>query len=283
LRITPGLRHTIRMAISRNWQDLAWTDFAALPGDAIAVLPVAAVEQHGPHLPVSVDATINAGILARALDLAPPALTVLALPMQSVGLSVEHVRFPGTLTLSAETLIALLVEIGRSVRRAGVRRLVFLNSHGGQPQAIDLAARQLRADGLFAVNCHWGRLGKPPGVTIDPLERRHGFHGGLVETSLMLHLRPDLVRMEHATDFRSAWIAEEARFSVLTPEGAIGFGWETQDLNEAGALGNAAAATAAIGEAILEHAAARLVQLWDEVRRLDVVEWMRAGPGPIAP
>jgi creatinine amidohydrolase len=266
------------MAVSRYWQDLAWTDFAGLPPDAVAVLPVAAVEQHGPHLPVSVDATINAGILARALERAPPELTVLALPMQSVGLSVEHVRYPGTLTLSAETLMAVLAEIGASVRRAGLRRLVFLNSHGGQPQAIDLVARKLRADGLFAVNCHWGRLGLPPSVTLDPVEQRHGFHGGLVETSLMLHLRADLVRMDQATDFRSAWIAEEARFSVLTPEGAIGFGWETQDLNEAGALGNAAAATPAMGGAILDHAAERLVQLWTEVARLDVETWMRTGP-----
>jgi creatinine amidohydrolase len=263
---------------TRHWQDLAWTDFAALPADTVAVLPVAAIEQHGPHLPVSVDATINAGILTRALELVPPDRCVLALPMQSVGLSVEHVRFPGTLTLSAETLLAVLTEIGRSVLRAGIRRLVFLNSHGGQPQVLDLAARALRADGLFAVNCHWGRLGLPPSVALDPTEQRHGFHGGLVETSLMLHLRPDLVRMDHATDFRSAWIAQEERFSVLTPEGGIGFGWETQDLHPAGALGNAAAATTETGLAILEHAAARLVQLWDEVRRLDVAKWMCEGP-----
>jgi creatinine amidohydrolase len=242
------------MAVSRHWQDLAWTDFAALPADAVAVLPIAAIEQHGPHLPVSVDATINAGILDRALALVPPARAVLALPMQSVGLSVEHVRYPGTLTLSAETLMAVLVEIGRSVRRAGLRRLVFFNSHGGQPQVIDLAARRLRADGLFAVNCHWGRLGLPPGIALDPVEQRHG------------------------SDFRSAWIAEEARFSVLTPEGAVGFGWETQDLSPAGALGNAAAATADMGAAILEHAATRLALLWEEVRRLDVDTWMRAGP-----
>jgi creatinine amidohydrolase len=261
--------------MSRHWQDLTWTDFATLPADAVAVLPVAAIEQHGPHLPVSVDATINAGILARALDVAPPDLTVLALPMQSVGLSVEHVRYPGTLTLSAATV---LTEIGRSVRRAGVQRLVFLNSHGGQPQAIDLAARQLRADGLFAVNCHWGRLGLPDSVTLDPVEARHGFHGGLVETSLMLHLRPDLVRMAHAIDFRSTWLEHEAALSVLTPEGGVGFGWETQDLHPAGALGDASAATAALGAAILEHQAARLALLFEEVRRLNIDAWLRTGP-----
>ena len=107
------------MTVCRNWQDLAWTDFRSLPDDTVAILPVAAVEQHGPHLPVSVDATINAGLLARALELLPDDATVLALPMQSVGLSVEHVRFPGTLTLSAETLIAVLTEIGRSVGSRG--------------------------------------------------------------------------------------------------------------------------------------------------------------------
>src|SRR5271155_5206200 len=114
------------MTLTRYWQDLTWPDFRLLPDDAVAILPVAAVEQHGPHLPVSVDATINAGILARALELVPADATILALPMQSVGLSVEHIRFPGTLTVSAETLIALLTEIGRSVGRAGVKRLLIL-------------------------------------------------------------------------------------------------------------------------------------------------------------
>ncbi|MEA2741496.1 MAG: creatinine amidohydrolase, partial [Acetobacteraceae bacterium] len=176
--------------VSKNWQDLTWANFRALPDDAVAVLPVAAVEQHGPHLPVSVDATINAGILARALALLPEGATVLALPMQVVGLSVEHVRFPGTLTLSAETLIAVLTEIGRSVDRAGVRRLVILNTHGGQPQVVDIVCRRLRASDMFAVNCMASRLGLPPDIVLSPDEQRHGIHGGLVETSLMLHLRP---------------------------------------------------------------------------------------------
>ena len=266
------------MTAIRHWQDLGWTDFRTLPGDAVAILPVAAVEQHGPHLPVSVDATINAGLLARALELVPPDATVLALPMQSVGLSVEHVRFPGTLTLSAETLIAVLTEIGRSVGRAGVRRLVILNSHGGQPQVVDLVCRRLRADDMFAVGCMASRLGLPDGVVLSQDEKRHGIHGGLVETSLMLRLRPDLVRMEQAADFRSAWLAQEDEMSVLTPEGGIGFGWETQDLHPAGALGDASAATAAMGAAILEHQAARLATLLAEVRQFDLESWMRAGP-----
>jgi creatinine amidohydrolase len=256
----------------RYWQDLSWTDFAGLPADTVAVLPIAAVEQHGPHLPVSVDATINAGILARTIALLPAECSVLVLPMQSVGLSVEHVRFPGTLTLSPTTLLALLGEIGRSVRRAGLRRLVFFNSHGGQPQALDIAARALRPEGLFVVNCQWSKLGLP--VSLDLVEHRYGIHGGLVETSLMLHLRPDLVRMDQAENFRSAWMEHEGRCSLLTAEGAVGFGWETQDLNQKGALGDAASATAALGEKILEYAAERFAKLIEEVNQFDVDSWM---------
>src|ERR1700684_1215006 len=170
------------MATFRHWQNLTWTDFRSLPDDAVAILPVAAVEQHGPHLPVSVDATINAGILARALEMVPADATVLALPMQSVGLSVEHIRFPGTLTLSAETLIAVLTEVGRSVARAGPRRLVVLNCHGGQPQVVDIVWRRLRGDGMFAVNCMASRLGLPPDIVLTREERQYGIHGGLVET-----------------------------------------------------------------------------------------------------
>ena len=266
------------MTESRHWQDLSWTDFRTLPDDAVAILPVAAIEQHGPHLPVSVDATINAGILNRALQLLPPEATVLALPMQSVGLSVEHIRFPGTLTLSPETLIAVLSETGRSVARAGIRRLVFFNTHGGQPQVVDIVCRRLRADNLFAVACMASRLGLPPEILLSEDEKRHGIHGGLVETSLMLHLRPDLVRMHHATDFRSAWLARQAEMTLLTPEGGVGFGWETQDLNPAGALGEARAATAPIGAAILEFQAARLAALLQEVRRFDLATWMQPGP-----
>jgi creatinine amidohydrolase len=266
------------MTLSRHWQNLAWTDFRSLPADAVAILPVAAVEQHGPHLPVSVDATINAGLLARALELVPADVPVLALPMQSVGLSVEHVRFPGTLTLSAETLIAVLTEIGRSVARAGPRRLVILNSHGGQPQVVDIVCRRLRGDGMFAVSCMVSRLGLPPGIALTREEQAYGIHGGLVETSLMLHLRPDLVRTDRAIDFRSAWLKHEGAMTTLTPEGGVGFGWETQDLHKLGALGDAGAATAAIGKSILEHQAARLAKLLDEVRQIDVAAWMQPGP-----
>jgi creatinine amidohydrolase len=259
---------------SRYWQDLPWPAFRDLPADTVAVLPVAAIEQHGPHLPVSVDTTINQGILTTALALLPQDAPVLVLPTQAVGLSVEHVKFPGTLTSSAETLLALWTEIGESVARAGVRRLVIFNSHGGQPQLVDLVCRRLRIRAcMFAVGCMWPRLGMPEGLD-DP----EGIHGGLVETSVMLHLAADRVDMQHARNFRSAWLDRAAAFSRLVPEGGVGFGWETQDLHPAGALGDASRATEADGARVVAHIAARLAGLLQEVRRFDLDGWLRDAP-----
>ena len=262
----------------QRWQDLAWTDFAALPPETVAVLPLAAIEQHGPHLPLSTDAEINAGMLARAAGLLPAGAPVLLLPPQVVGLSVEHARFAGTLSGEAEALLALWSSIGDAVARAGVKRLLLFNSHGGQPQLLDLLARRLRQrHAMLAVACTWFRFGLPEGL-VDANEAKHGIHGGLVETALMLALRPDLVRMPRAAHFRSAF--EATPFVELEPEGATGFGWQTEDLNPSGALGNAAAATPAMGEAILAHVAPRLARLIDEMRRFDLGAFATAPASP---
>src|SRR5919112_1316009 len=184
---------------ARHWLDLTTEDFRTRDmSRAIAVLPVAAVEQHGPHLPVGVDTYINEGYLARATALVPDDLDVLILPVQTVGKSNEHLAFPGTLTLSAETAIRAWTEIGESVRRAGCRKLVFANSHGGNVAIVDIVARDLRVRlGLLAVNAAWHRLGYPPGLYSE-VEARFGIHGGDAETSLMLAVRSQSVRMERA-------------------------------------------------------------------------------------
>jgi creatinine amidohydrolase len=145
---------------------------------------------------------------------------------------------------------------------------------------VDIVCRRLRGDGAFAVSCMASHMGMPPGIVLSREEQCYGIHGGLVETSLMLHLRPDLARMARAIDFRSAWLAKEGTVSMLTPEGGVGFGWETQDLHPAGALGDASAATATMGAAILEYQAGRLATLLEEVRRFDVDAWMGSVPAP---
>jgi creatinine amidohydrolase len=181
------------MTLRRLWQEMTTAEFAALDAPrVIAILPVGAIEQHGPHLPVEVDARINAGILERVLEIVPDELPVTLLPAMPVGKSNEHIAFPGTLSLSAETLIRLWTEIGESVARAGVRKMVIFNSHGGQPQIADIVARDLRVRfAMLVVTVNGYSLGKPQGLFPES-ELRHGIHGGTVETSMMLHLRPDL-------------------------------------------------------------------------------------------
>ncbi len=262
----------------RYWHEMTTRDFAALDRErTVAVLPVGAIEQHGPHLPVYVDACINQGLIEAMLARLPAELPVLVLPMQSVGKSNEHIAFPGTLTLSAETLGRVCTEIGESVHRAGIRRLVLFNSHGGQPQVIEIVARELRVRlKMFAVTVSWWQGGYPPDL-IPQEELRYGIHGGMVETAMMLHLRPDLVRMELAQDFVSTARTIAAENRLLQPLGGIGFGWQAQDLNEHGACGNARAATAELGRKLVEHAAAQFAQLLTEVSRYPL-ERLRDGP-----
>lgn len=256
-----------RLPPSRYWREYSSPMFDAVMPDTVAVLPIGAIEQHGPHLPVWVDSCINEILLDRALAAVPEAASVLALPIQPVGKSNEHLAFPGTLSLSCETLVNLLVELGESVHRAGVRRLILLNSHGGQPQVMDIVARELRIrHAMLVVNAAWFDMGLPEGL-FSAEECRHGIHGGEVETSLMLHLRPDLVDMAQARNFVSLSQEMAAEFALLTPEGRFGFGWQAQDLNPWGVCGNAAAADAERGAALARHLVRTFVDLAGEVAR----------------
>jgi creatinine amidohydrolase len=267
----------------RCWQDMTTEEFAALDAArVIALLPVAAIEQHGPHLPVSTDACINQGVLARALELMPDDLPVTVLPMLPVGKSSEHLGFPGTLTLSAETLIRLWTEIGESVARAGVRKLVLFNSHGGQPQVMDIVARDLRVRlGMLVVAYSWYAGGLPSGL-FDQDEVRHGIHAGAIETSMMLHLRPDLVRLDLAANFRPLMADLAPDYRHLSPTGAGRLAWMAQDLHPSGACGDAADADAGRGRALVEHAARTLIELLAEIDRypLERLRPCPATPGP---
>ena len=208
-----------------------------------------------------VDAAINAGIVSRALELMPADLPLLVLPSLPIGKSNEHSAFPGTLTFSYETLGRAWFEIGESVNRAGCRKIIFFNSHGGQPQLVDIVCRELRVRlGMFAVACSWFHIVDLSDL-FDPTELRHGIHAGAIETSMMRRLHPDLVDMSKARNFVSLSERIEQANPVLRSEGAVGFGWQAQDLNAAGACGDAARATSESGEAIVERAATALVTL----------------------
>ena len=212
-----------------------------------------------------VDAAINAGIVARALALLPDEAPVLVLPALAVGKSNEHLNFPGTLSLSYETLARVWFELGESIRRAGCRKIIFFNSHGGQPQLIDIVCRELRVRrDMLAVNCAWFSTIDMTDL-FDAGELTHGIHGGAIETSMMLHLRPELVEMSLAEDFVPASVEIEHQNQVLRPEGKTGFGWQAEDLHPAGVCGDATRATAALGAILVERSAAALARLAGEV------------------
>jgi creatinine amidohydrolase len=253
---------------SHWWWDLSTRDFAALDAErVVAILPVGAVEQHGPHLPVRVDAAINAGIVRRAVELMPADCPALVLPMMSVGKSDEHIAFPGTLTLSHETLARVWYELGESVHRAGIRKILFFNSHGGQPNVLGIVIRDLRVKlGMFAVSAMWSRMTDTSDL-YDAAERKHGIHAGQIETSVMRHLHPDLVAMDRAENFQPLSLRIEQESTLLSPEGAVSFGWAAQDLHTSGACGDAGKATAELGQVTVERAAQRLIVLIEEISR----------------
>ncbi|MEO8117919.1 MAG: creatininase family protein [Rhodoferax sp.] len=265
---------------SKFWADLSTQDFADLieSGEAaqtIAVLPVAATEQHGPHLPLSVDTVLVDGVLAAALPHLAPDLKVLVLPTQAVGLSPEHARFPGTLTLKAETILRLWTDIGESVAAAGIKKLLLFNSHGGQVSVMDIVARDLRARlGMLVYSVSWFNLPllDAQGADVNALfsadEHRFGIHAGDVETSMMLALDPAHVDMARAKNFASTSRDRAKKFGILGNGKSAKLGWQMQDYNPAGAVGNAAAATADKGRVLVAAAGLALAQLLTEMDQL---------------
>jgi creatinine amidohydrolase len=265
---------------SHFWSDLTTCQFlqmAASPSiaQAVAVLPVAATEQHGPHLPVSVDTTLVDGVVNSALPHLPDDLPILFLPTQQIGKSNEHIRFPGTLTLSAQTIISLWMDIGASVARSGIKKLVLLNSHGGQASIMDIVARDLRTEHdliVYSVNWYNLPLGDDVMGLFPAAEHRFGIHAGDIETSMMLALKEKSgikgIDMTQAQNFHSTSQDRAAKYPVLGNGTSAKLGWQMQDYNLQGAAGNAAAATAAKGHALLNAAGLQLANLLKEVSDL---------------
>jgi creatinine amidohydrolase len=261
----------------RNKSDFYWANHTSqalaelAKDDPVAVLPIGAIEQHGPHLPLAVDTDINRGLVTRTVELlAETSLPVLFLPTMPVGKSTEHLDFPGSLSFSTQTLIAMWMEIGACVAASGVQRLVFFNSHGGQVAPMDIVARDLRVKhDLLTFSCNWFGLGLPDGLISDQ-ENRHGIHAGELETSMMLHLQKDKCHMENAQNFKShiEELNADTKHLGLGPGGKLG--WKVGDLNPHGACGDATKATAETGKKAVDFVAERLVEMLGEVHAYDL-------------
>jgi creatinine amidohydrolase len=245
------------------------------PADApersrIAVLPLGAHEQHGPHLPFETDTIIAAGIAARAQALLPAHLDVVFLAAEPVGYSIEHMDVEGTRTIGYDEAIRRWLEIAQDLTTQGIFRLVLLNAHGGNSPLTTIVATEARVRfGMLCVATSWTRFGAEEGV-VSPDEKAIGIHGGDIETSVMLALAPERVDMSRAKDFPSRQSDFIGEFHYLRAYGPHAFGWRMRDLNEQGVAGNAALATAEKGRIMIERAAQGMVGLLEDVSRFDL-------------
>jgi creatinine amidohydrolase len=262
----------------RNWTDIHWPDISGAGAERwIAVLPLAATEQHGPHLPVGTDVMIGEAYLERVRELLPAGLPATFLPIQPVGISTEHTDYPGTLTLTTEQALRDWMAIGESVARTGIKKLVIVTSHGGNSAAMTLVAQDLRArHGMLAVTTGWSRFGAPDGL-FTAEELRHGVHGGAVETSIMLARYPQEVATENIADFRPASIAMEKDYRWLSAHRPAPFAWQAQDIHPSGAAGDATQGTAEKGRQLIDHGARAFCELLDDVYKFDANS-LRGGP-----
>lgn len=267
-------------ALSRYWADWTTQEFARARNSGvlartIAVLPLGATEQHGPHLPLRVDTALVDGVVEASQVHLSADLPVLFLPTMAVGYSPEHAAFPGTLSLKAETIIRLWTDVAESVAASGVRKLLLFNAHGGHTGLMDVVARDWRARlGLQVHSANWYTLpltdaaGADANALFSAEEHRFGIHAGEMETCLMLALAPHLVRMHEAQHFHSSAQDRARDFAILGNGKSAKLAWQMQDYHPAGAVGNAAAADAARGQVMLQAAARALAALLSELHRL---------------
>jgi creatinine amidohydrolase len=244
---------------SRNFAYLTWKQVDALPRDStLLVLPTAAIEQHGHHLPLATDTLINNLLLGKALALLPAELPIYALPPVCYGKSNEHVGFPGTLSVSAQTFLAVVRDLGASIAASGFKKLALYNTHGGNTSLVDVLARDLRAEfGLRTFS-----LFGSPGATFEGVstqERAYGFHAGEIETAYLLHATPELV---HPAEYTANYIARVDQPELLKPEGSsANFAWLTKDIAPSGVMGDPSPATAENGEHWSNEVAARIAEI----------------------
>jgi creatinine amidohydrolase len=245
---------------------LTWTEIQSMPDkeNTVIIQPLGAIEQHGPHLPLIVDAAISEAVAGKTLAKLDTNIPAYALPTLYYGKSNEHCHFPGTIALSAQTLLAVICEMADSIYRAGFRKLVLLNAHGGQPQVMEIAARDIHQKyqdfSIFPLFV-W-RVPNIAAQLLTPKELELGIHAGDAETSLLLSILPEQVKMERAVCEYPQGLPTD---SLLSMEGNLPFAWLTGELTVSGVLGDATAATKEKGDILLESLSDAWVKVIEDV------------------
>lgn len=257
---------------------LSWPEIEAMPDkeNVVLIQPIGAIEQHGPHLPLIVDSAIATAVVGKALAQLDRDIPAYALPTLCYGKSNEHWHFPGTVTLSAATLMTVLMEVGESLYRAGFRKLALVNGHGGQPQIMEIVARDLHQqheDFLVFPLFVW-RVPNIAGELLTPKEAEFGIHAGDAETSLLLSILPDQVKMDRAIAEYPPQLPED---SLLSMEGRLPFAWTTRDLSQSGVIGDPTTATAEKGDRILESLAQGWIQTIRDLHRFQQPQVWKKG------
>ena len=251
---------------------LTWTQVSQLPDKAntVIVLPAGSTEQHGPHLPCAVDTIIAAGVVGHALARLPAEVPAYALAPITYGKSDEHLHFPGTVTLEGTTLLETITQIGESVYRMGFRKLLIVNGHGGQPQVMEMAARELRLrHGDYTVLPHFTwRVPNAAGQFMTDREKRLSMHAGHAETAILMALAPHTVHMEHAV----ANYPPEFPSKVLSGDGRPACAWTARDFGPSGVIGDPLPATPEQGRVILESLAESWAQGISDLHRMHWIE-----------
>ena len=250
----------------RYFPYLSWTEIEQMPNkeNVVIIQPIGAIEQHGPHLPIAVDSAISLGVLGKALEQLKSDIPAYALPCLYYGKSNEHDGFPGTISLTATTLLLVIKEMAASIYRSGFRKLVLMNSHGGQPQIMEIAARDLHQEHPdFAVfPLFTWRVPHTAGDLLTAQEQEYGIHAGDAETSIMLSLLPKQVKMAQAVKEYPQGLPKD---SLLDMEGKLPFAWLTKELSKSGVMGDATAATKEKGDRILQSVADGWVQVIQDI------------------
>jgi creatinine amidohydrolase len=252
---------------ARQFAYLSWKQVDSLSReDTLLVLPTAAIEQHGHHLPLATDTLLNSFMLGKALELLPAALPIYALPPVCYGKSNEHIGFPGTLSVSASTFMAVIRDLGASIAASGFKKLALFNTHGGNAALVDVMARDLRAEFGLRTFTLFGSGGAAM-EGLNPQEAAYGFHAGEMETALLLSATPELV---HTDQYTVNYIADIEKPEVLKPEfSGANFAWLTRDIAESGVMGDPRPATAENGDKWVAAAAAKVAEALTAMQRYE--------------